>query len=48
MVRNGPEIICGQSVIYIVHEQPEKERERTGAYMVDGTKPDAIFADLSA
>lgn len=48
MVRNGPESIWGQSVIYVVREQLEEERERKGGYVVDRTKPNAVFADLSA
>ena len=47
MVRNDPERICGQSVIYIDHEDLIEERERRETYMVDRTKSDAIFANLS-
>ena len=47
MVRNDPESICGQSVIYIDHEDFIEERERRETYVVDRTKSDPIFANLS-
>ena len=49
IVRYDPESICGQSVIYIGHENPVREwKGRRGAYVIDRTKSDAIFANLSA